>query len=48
MLYRAINGDSDSAAGVERREDPGPQPHPQQAHRYEVSDYFETNLVNYI
>ncbi|CAB3225654.1 unnamed protein product [Arctia plantaginis] len=35
MLYRAINGDSDSAAGVERREDPGPQPNPQQAHRYE-------------
>ncbi|XP_075985951.1 spaetzle domain-containing protein 6 [Anticarsia gemmatalis] len=35
MLYRAINGDSESSAGVERREDPGPAPHAQHAHRYE-------------
>ncbi|XP_022837634.1 serine/arginine repetitive matrix protein 1 [Spodoptera litura] len=40
MLYRAINGDSDSSAGVERREDPGPQAHGAGAphgphHRYE-------------
>ncbi|KAJ8708876.1 hypothetical protein PYW08_010258 [Mythimna loreyi] len=40
MLYRAINGDSDSSAGVERREDPGPQAHggatPHSSHhRYE-------------
>nr|XP_049706166.1 uncharacterized protein LOC110380667 [Helicoverpa armigera] len=40
MLYRAINGDSESSAGVERREDPGPQPHAGAAahaphHRYE-------------
>lgn len=43
MLYRAINGDSESAAPLERREDPGTphrgapagagQPH----HRYEVN-----------
>lgn len=45
MLYRAINGDSETSAGVERREDPGPQPHagvgPQhpQHHRYEVYFY---------
>ncbi|KAJ0171721.1 hypothetical protein K1T71_012484 [Dendrolimus kikuchii] len=35
MLYRAINGDSEAAAGVERREDPGPQPHAATHHRYE-------------
>ncbi|GBP64390.1 hypothetical protein EVAR_43167_1 [Eumeta japonica] len=35
MLYRAINGDSGSSA-VERREDPGPVPHPPPSHhRYE-------------
>ncbi|GBP64379.1 Zinc finger MYM-type protein 1 [Eumeta japonica] len=37
MLYRAINGDSGSSA-VERREDPGPVPHPPPSHhRYENS-----------
>lgn len=40
MLYRAINGDSESSAPLERREDPG-TPHrgaPAHAahHRYEV------------
>lgn len=38
MLYRAINGDSESSASVERREDPGPQPQAQPQHtphRYE-------------
>ncbi|XP_026735364.1 uncharacterized protein LOC113499191 [Trichoplusia ni] len=37
MLYRAINGDSESSASVERREDPGPQAHAPNAphHRYE-------------
>ncbi|XP_026331242.1 uncharacterized protein LOC113238631 [Hyposmocoma kahamanoa] len=34
MLYRAINGDSSSAGGVERREDPGPAPHPHSPHTH--------------